>query len=97
MRLRLVSISAAVLLLATSCNNSELARSKEKNDSLMAVLRQGDANLTDREKSLNEFIESFNEIERNLDCVAVRQHLIYSSTEKSRGEMQGIAQPWMPP
>jgi hypothetical protein len=89
MRLKLMTMSAAMVLLATSCNNSELTRTKEKNDSLMAVLHQSDANLTDREKSLNEFIESFNDIERNLDCVAVRQNLIYSSTEKSKGELRG--------
>jgi hypothetical protein len=89
MRLKLMTMTAATVLLVSSCNNSELSRSKERNDSLMTALQQRDANLTDREKSLNEFIESFNEVERNLDCVAVRQHLIYSSTEKSKGELQG--------
>ena len=76
-------------LLVASCNNDELSRSKEQRDSLMTVLQQREAAVNERETALNDFIESFNEVEKNLDCVAVRQRLIYSSTEKSKGELQG--------
>lgn len=89
MRLKNMTGAALLVLLLTSCNNGELSRSQQQRDSLMTALRQKEASLEERETALNEFIESFNEVETNLDCVAVRQRLIYSTTEKSKGEMQG--------
>src|SRR5687768_14191497 len=89
MRFKAVTLAAFTMLLTTSCNNDELGRANQQRDSLMTVLKERESNLGEKEKSLNEFIESFNEVERNLDSVAVRQQLIYSSTDKSKGEMQG--------
>lgn len=89
MRFKIIPMAALLALLNSSCNNGELDRSNQQRDSLMNVLKERESGLTEKESALNEFIESFNEVERNLDCVAVRQHLIYSSTDKSRGEMQG--------
>jgi hypothetical protein len=58
-----------------SCNQKELADSNTSKDSLSAVV-------TDRDSVINEFISSFNDIERNLDSVAIRQHLLLASTDK---------------
>lgn len=84
-----LSFIAAVCLLLPSCKQDELDRSNQQKDSLMTVLQAREASLNEREQSLNEFIDSFNEVERNLDCVAVRQHVIYSSTDKTKGELKG--------
>jgi septal ring factor EnvC (AmiA/AmiB activator) len=89
MRFKIIPMAALLVLLNSSCNNGELDRSNQQRDSLMSVLKERESGLSEKESALNEFIESFNEVERNLDCVAVRQHLIYSSTDKSKGEMQG--------
>jgi chromosome segregation ATPase len=62
-------------LLFSACNQKELADSKQQNDSLISVVNERDA-------AINEFIVSFNEVESNLDSVAVRQHIIYASTEQ---------------
>ncbi len=84
-----LSLIAAVCLLLASCKQDELDRSNQQNDSLVTVLKAREASLNEREQSLNEFIDSFNEVERNLDCVAVRQHLIYSSADQTKGELKG--------
>src|SRR5262245_59678110 len=89
MRLKIITLAALTVLLNSSCNNDELARSQQQRDSLMSVLKDRESGLTEKESALNELIESFNEVEKNLDCVAVRQHLIYVSTDKSKGEVQG--------
>ena len=74
-------ILAAIATLAlTSCNKKELADAGNTNDSLLTVLNERDA-------SLNEFIDSFNDVERNLDSVAARQHIITISSNQS-GELK---------
>jgi len=70
---------AAAAWLLSACNRQELADSNHANDSLASVV-------SEREASLNEFIASFNEVERNLDAVAVKQHIITMNTDKP-GEM----------
>lgn len=75
---------ASSLVVITSCNNQgekELVRSNQERDSLLVVANQ-------REASVNEFIASFNEFERNLDSVAVKQHVIYINTDKQSHELQ---------
>lgn len=84
-----VTTVACLALLSVSCNQESAQRTERQRDSLLTVLREREAGMQEQENSLNEFIESFNEVERNLDCVAVRQQLIYSSAEKSRGELKG--------
>src|SRR5678815_5007379 len=70
----------AGLMLGSSCNRAELDKSNHSNDSLLSVV-------SDREAALNEFIASFNELEQNLDSVAVRQHIITVNTDQ-KGELK---------
>src|SRR3954463_15183358 len=65
---------AATALVMTSCNRKELADSNHANDSLAAVVNE-------REATLNEFINSFNEVEANLDSVAAKQHIIVQNAD----------------
>ncbi len=67
-------IATAITLLA-ACNRRELADSKNANDSLLNVV-------SEREQTLNDFISAFNEIESNLDSVAVKQHIITMSADQ---------------
>ena len=71
---------AAAAFLMTACNQAEVDKGKHDNDSLLSVVSERDA-------SINEFISSFNDVERNLDTVASRQHIINASTEK-KGEFR---------
>lgn len=69
-------IAIASLLVLASCNT------EEKNDS---AVRQRDSLLTiidERDNSVNEFIISFNDLERNLDSVSAKQHLILINSNK---------------
>lgn len=71
---------AAVTLIVSACNQKELADSNRVKDSLMFVVNE-------RDSSLNEFISSFNDMERNLDSVTVKQHIIIENSEKP-GELK---------
>lgn len=42
--------------------------------------------LDEREVFINDFISSFDEVESNLDSVAVQQHIIYVNADRSGGE-----------
>lgn len=75
-----ILIFALPLFLLTACNQAELDQLKSDKDSLMSVLDE-------RDVSLNEFIVTFNDVERNLDSVAVRQQIIITGTEQT-GEMK---------
>jgi hypothetical protein len=79
---------AAALLLLTSCNREELERSKQQRDSLMSIVNERNGALDEREKSINDFISSFNEVERNLDSVAARQQVLYLHADKARGDVK---------
>ncbi len=72
----LIPIFSAIILLA-SCKdqNTENVQANPERDSLIQLTN-------DNEESLNQFIASFNEIERNLDSVAVKQNIIYMNSEK---------------
>lgn len=67
---------AAAAIMVSSCNQSELDKSSHDKDSLQSVVNE-------RDISLNDFIASFNEVESNLDSIAVRQHIILSHTDKN--------------
>jgi uncharacterized coiled-coil protein SlyX len=73
-------IIASAALLMSACNQSNTDTANRENDSLRSIVNE-------REASLNEFIASFNDVERNLDSVAVKQHLISMSTDH-RGELK---------
>jgi len=69
------------ILSLTACNKKKLAETEHQKDSLIAVLNQ-------RDSSLNDFIGSFNEVERNLNDVAEKQHIITVASDKT-GELKG--------
>ncbi len=71
---------ALAALLMTACNQKELADSNQQKDSLQALVNE-------RDLSLNDFMIAFNEVESNLDSVAVRQHVI-SENSDTRGELK---------
>lgn len=85
---KLILIAASSLIML-SCNQGELDRTNQQKDSLMAVLRDRDAELSKNESNLNDFVTSFNEVERNLDSVAVKQQILYLTADKNRGEIKG--------
>ncbi|MCE3259401.1 MAG: hypothetical protein K0S12_1042 [Bacteroidetes bacterium] len=87
MKKLIIIASASFMLFA--CNQDELDRSNHQNDSLVSVLKEREQDLNKREETMNEFISSFNEVERNLDCVAVRQQIIILNADKGRGEIKG--------
>jgi uncharacterized coiled-coil protein SlyX len=70
-----------LLVVLSACNQAELAKSNQDKDSLIAVLNERDA-------SINDFVTSFNDVERNLDSVAVRQHIINVTSDKPN-ELKG--------
>jgi uncharacterized coiled-coil protein SlyX len=73
-------VIGSMTFLSTSCNHAELDKSNQSNDSLKSVV-------SDREAALNEFIANFNELESNLDSVAVKQHIITVNTDQ-KGELK---------
>jgi DNA repair exonuclease SbcCD ATPase subunit len=74
-----ILISAAAIL-ASACNQAELDKSKKQNDSLLTIINE-------REASLTDFVISFNEVERNLDSVAERQNIIVLNSDEN-GELK---------
>lgn len=71
---------AAFALSLLACNQAELDKSHQKSDSLLAVVQE-------REKALNDFIASFNEVEANLEAVAIKQNIISENSE-AQGELK---------
>ena len=76
---------AISLLMLQGCGNNkaELERSNQQRDSLMAVIN-------DRDSTINDFLESYNEIQMNLDSVAARGNMI-SRNMQSGNELQANA------
>lgn len=87
MRHLILIVSASLVM--TSCNQAELDRSNEQKDSLMAVIKSHETERGKQETALNDFITSFNEVERNLDSVAVKQQIIYMSADKNGSDIKG--------
>lgn len=73
-------IIATALLLSTSCTQNENTEAKREKDSLMSVINE-------RNNMMNEFLESFNDVEKNLDSIAVKQNII-AQNSASGGEMK---------
>jgi DNA repair exonuclease SbcCD ATPase subunit len=67
-------------LLFSACNHQEADTSNRETDSLLSVVNE-------RNASINDFIISFNEVESNLDSVAMKQQLISMNTEQ-KGELK---------
>jgi DNA repair exonuclease SbcCD ATPase subunit len=69
-------IAAAALVLMTGCKNPQEDETVvRQRDSLMSVIDE-------REASVNDFINSFNEIEHDLDVVTSKQHIILKNSDK---------------
>ncbi|MBK8586025.1 MAG: hypothetical protein IPN88_11625 [Bacteroidetes bacterium] len=64
----------------TACNQQNSAETDPEKDSLIALLNE-------RNESINEFILTFNEVESNLDSVAVKQQIITVTSDKP-GELK---------
>jgi uncharacterized phage infection (PIP) family protein YhgE len=79
---------ASAMVFTMACNQKEIEKSNSQRDSLATVLKERENLLAERENTMNEFISSFNEVERNLDCVAVRQHIIASTADRG-GDIKG--------
>ena len=74
-------IAGVVILFITACTNqSEVDKANHQRDSLASIVNQ-------RDSSLNDFVSAFNEVETNLDSVAVRQNILSMSTE-NKGELK---------
>ena len=75
-----IFIAAATLTMMTSCKDPQKDETVvRQRDSLMAVIDE-------RENSVNDFMSSFGEVERNLDSVSRKQHIILMNTNK--GDMK---------
>ena len=80
--------SALILIASCKPQNTEVTQVNPARDSLIQLAN-------DHEESLNQFIASFNEIERNLDSVAMKQNIIFLNSEKvgkdlKRGQKERI-------
>jgi hypothetical protein len=78
-----IFISGVMITLLASCNLSDedLTKANLERDSM---LRERDSVLSiaeDREETINQFVVSFNEIERNLDSITAKQQIIYTGSE----------------
>jgi DNA repair exonuclease SbcCD ATPase subunit len=72
-----IFVAAFTLLMMTACKDPQKDETVvRQRDSLLAVIDQ-------RENSVNDFINSFNDVERNLDSVSRRQHIISMNSNKS--------------
>jgi DNA repair exonuclease SbcCD ATPase subunit len=75
-------LAAAIAVTITACDNrqAEIDQANRQKDSLASIINE-------RDSSLNEFLTSFNDIEKNLDSVARKQNAIDMSIDK-QGELQ---------
>lgn len=76
----------ATALFLSACNgNDETATTnssyENRYDSLTGVI-------SERDSAISNFLSSFNDIERNLDSVAMKQNVITMDVEKNRGEIR---------
>lgn len=77
---------AAVLFTVSSCNDlklsdEDLTRANNQRDSLYQLAK-------DHQGSIDSFLTSFNEIERNLNDITKKQHAIYFTTDKAGKEFR---------
>ncbi len=73
--------AAAIALTITACDNrqAEVDHANRQKDSLASIINE-------RDSSLNYFLTTFNEIEKNLDSIARKQHAIHVNVDK-QGEL----------
>ena len=70
-----IAVASLTFLIACKNNPKEDATVIMERDSLQKVI-------SERESSVNEFIASYNEIEKNLNEVASKQHIIFVNSNK---------------
>ena len=77
--------AAAIALTITACDNrqAEVDQANRQSDSLASIINE-------RDSSLNDFLSSFNEIEKNLDSIARKQNAINVNVDK-QGELNKTA------
>lgn len=77
--------AAAIALTITACDNrqAEVDQVNRQKDSLASIINE-------RDSSLNDFLSSFNEIEKNLDSIARKQNAINVNVDK-QGELNKTA------
>jgi uncharacterized coiled-coil protein SlyX len=68
---------ALIAIAFSACNQAELDRVNREKDSLENVIYV-------RDSSVNDMMNSFNEVERNLDSVALKQHFIYVTVDNGK-------------
>lgn len=68
-----------IIAFTAGCDRGKLDRTTAERDSLRTGMDSIQSLLAERETSLEEFIESFNAIETNLDSIAMRQQIITTS------------------
>ena len=86
---KLFFIGTASLLMA-SCNQAKLDEANQQKDSLLSVINAQNFSLIEKDSSLNDFISYFNDVERNLDSISVKQNIISVNTPKSAMELNQI-------
>jgi uncharacterized coiled-coil protein SlyX len=82
-----LSFIFAATFIFSACNNKKNEETAYKKytqqlDSLNFILNT-------RDSTISDFLSSFNEIEQNLDSVAVKQNLISLDVSKQKGELKG--------
>ena len=77
--------AAAIALTITACDNrqAEVDQANRQKDSLASIINE-------RDSSLNDFLSSFNQIEKNLDSIARKQNAINVNVDK-QGELNKTA------
>lgn len=77
--------AAAIALTITACDNrqAEVDQVNRQKDSLASIINE-------RDSSLNDFLSSFNQIEKNLDSIARKQNAINVNVDK-QGELNKTA------
>lgn len=77
MKNTVIITSAIALVLFSSCKNPQTdERVIREKDSLISIINE-------KESSVIEFINSFTEVERNLDSVTSKQHIILANADKT--------------
>ena len=65
-----------ITFLALSCSQQQATKNRVQYDSLVSVINE-------RDESITDFVTSFNEVERNLDSITIKQKVISLNSNKS--------------
>ncbi|MDF2448442.1 MAG: hypothetical protein K0R26_946 [Bacteroidota bacterium] len=81
-KLKFYSSIFFIAVISQACNNSShISGSEREKDSLLLIQKQD-------QESINQFIIAFNEIQRNLDSVAVKQNIIFLNTDRTERDLK---------